>query len=106
MSRSQQRKGRAGEIELAELLKGYGYDVRPGEPLNYGQEPDLIGLPGLHIECKRHEKLRINDWMKQSVEDAEKFGDGAPAVFYRRNREPWHIVMKLEDFMKFYGGNT
>lgn len=30
MSKSQQRKGRAGELELARLLQGYGYDVQPG----------------------------------------------------------------------------
>lgn len=105
MSRSQQRKGRAAEIELAGILQGYGYPVQVGEPVSYGAVPDLSGLPGVHIECKRHETLRINDWMRQAQEDSEKFKDGAPAVFFRRSREPWHVVMKLDDFMKFYGGN-
>ena len=105
MSRSQQRKGRAGEIELSELLKGYGYNVRPGEPLNYGQEPDLIGLPGVHVECKRCEQLRLSDWMQQATRDADRFHDGAPVIFHRKNREGWLCTLRLDDFMRIYGGN-
>lgn len=32
--RSSQRKGRAGELELARLLQGYGYDVQPKRALD------------------------------------------------------------------------
>ena len=42
--KSSQHKGRAGELELAELLRQYGYEIKPGSPLNYGKEPDLSGL--------------------------------------------------------------
>ena len=65
MGNKSQAKGRRAELELAHILQGYGYDVRPGEPLNYGREPDLSGLPGVHIECKRAEALRLSDWMAQ-----------------------------------------
>lgn len=61
-----QRKGRAGELELARLLQGYGYDVQAGRAVSYGSTPDIVGLPGVHIECKRAEQLR--------------FGDGIPAA--------------------------
>ena len=28
--------------------------------------------------------------------------DGAPAVFFRRSRSPWLVVMKLEDWIRLY----
>ncbi len=99
---SQQRKGRAGELELARLLQGYGYNVEPGLAVSYGSTPDITGLPGIHIECKRTEKLHPYDWMAQAERDAVRFGDGLPAVFFRRSRSPWLAVMKLEDWVGLY----
>ena len=98
--KTSQRKGRAGELELARLLQGYGYDVRPGQAASFGSTPDLTGLPGIHIECKRAEQLRPYDWMAQAERDAVRFGDGLPAVFFRRSRSPWLVVMKLEDWVE------
>lgn len=100
-SRSQ-RKGRRGECELAHILQGHGFDVRPGEPLNYGTEPDLVGLPMIHCEVKRCQQLRLSEWMQQASDDAEKFGDGVPAIFFRRNREAWMVCMKLENWVQLY----
>ena len=61
--RSAQAKGRRGEIELARYLQEKGFtDAQPGAPLNYGKEADMTGISGLHIECKRHERLEINKW--------------------------------------------
>lgn len=98
--KTSQRKGRAGELELARLLQGYGYDVRPGQAVSFGATPDLVGLPGIHIECKRAEQLRPYDWVAQAERDAVRFGDGLPAVFFRRSRSPWLVVMKLEDWVE------
>ena len=98
-----QRKGRAAEIELARILQGYGYDVQPGRAASYGTTPDITGLPGIHAEVKRCEQLRPYDWMAQAERDAARFGDGLPAVFFRRSRSPWLAVMKLEDWIRLYG---
>ena len=100
--RSSQKKGRAAELELSRILQGHGYNVEPGRALSYGEVPDLSGLPGVHIECKRAETLRLSEWMAQAERDAQRFGDGAPAVFFRRSRSPWCVVMKLEDWMAIY----
>ena len=105
MSRGSQRKGRAGELELVKILKEYGYEVKPGISQSYGEEPDISGLPGVHIECKRCEQLRMTEWMKQASRDAERFNDGVPAVFHRKSREPWLVTMQLNSFMKIYGGS-
>ena len=102
MGKSSQRKGRAGELELSRILQGYGYDVQPGRAQSYGEVPDLVGLPGIHIECKRNERLNVWDAMAQATRDAEKFQDGAPAVFHRRNRQSWLVTMRLSDWMEMY----
>lgn len=100
--RASQRKGRGGELELARVLQEYGYDVQPGRAQSYGEVPDLTGLPGVHIECKRVERLNVPEAMKQAIRDAEKFHDGAPTLFHRRSREPWLVTMKLEDWLSLY----
>ena len=102
MGRASQRKGRAGELELAQLLQGYGYDVQPGQAVSYGATPDLVGLSGVHIECKSNERLNVPEAMAQAVRDADRFRDGAPAVFHRRNRSGWLVTMRLPDWMKMY----
>ena len=99
--RSSQRKGRAAELELSRILQSYGYPVKPGRAQSYGEVPDLSGLPGIHIECKRAEALRLSEWMAQARRDAERFG-GLPAVFHRRNREGWRVTMELPDWIELY----
>ena len=101
--RTSQRKGRAGELELARLLQGYGYNVEPGMAVSYGETPDLVGLPGVHIECKRNERLNVPEAMAQAVRDADRFLDGAPTVFHRRNRSGWLVTMRLPDWIAIYG---
>ena len=61
--KSSQRKGADGERELAELLRGHGYDIRRGGSLSFGEVPDLMGLPGIHIEVKRVERLNVGEAM-------------------------------------------
>lgn len=102
MGRLSQRKGADGERELAAALRGYGYKVERGGSLSFGEVPDLTGLPGIHVECKRAEQLRLYDWMAQAERDALHFGDGLPAVFFRRSRSTWMVVMKLNDWMCLY----
>ena len=104
MGAKSQRKGRTAELELSRVLQSYGYPVEAGRAQSYGEVPVLSGLPGIHVECKRCEQLRIGDWMKQATEDAQRFQDGAPTIFFRRNREPWMVCMMLEDWMAIYKG--
>lgn len=97
------RKGAAGERELAKILKGYGYDARRGQQYSGANgDADVVGLPGVHIECKRVEALNIDKAMEQAVSDAR---DGEiPAVFHRRNGKGWKVTLRLEDFIQIYQG--
>lgn len=97
-------KGAVGERELAEKLREYGYQCRRGQQYSGANgDADVIGLPGVHIECKRVEKLNLYDAMSQSVRDAK---DGeTPAVFHRKNNKEWLVTLRLDDFMKMYKGD-
>ena len=100
--RASQRKGAEAERELARLLRGYGYEVERGGSLSYGTVPDLTGLPGLHIEAKRCERLALPAWVEQAEADAARFRDGVPVVVFRQSREPWRVCLRLSDFMEIY----
>jgi Holliday junction resolvase len=102
MSASQQRKGRAGELELVRMLQDAGINARAGDPVSYGTVPDVVGVPGVHVECKRVERLNIETAMDQAVRDAQRFNDGAPAVFHRKNRRPWLVTMLFDDWVRMY----
>lgn len=100
--RSSQRKGADGERELARIMAEYGYDLQRGGSLSFGEVPDLVGLPGVHIEFKRVERLNVSQAMAQAIRDSECFQDGIPTLFHRRNRGPWLVTMRLEDWVKLY----
>ena len=102
MGAKSQRKGRQAELELCRILQQYGCDARPGQAVSFGSTPDVVGLPGVHIEVKRCEKLNLSAAMQQAVEDACRFRDGAPAVFHRRSRQPWLVTMRLTDWLTLY----
>ena len=95
------RKGCEGERELAHVLQGYGFDAKRMQQFAGGVDsPDVSGLPGIHIECKRVEALNIHKAYAQAVKDAA--GQKIPAVFHRRNRDKWMVTLRLDDFMEFY----
>lgn len=100
--KSSQRKGANGERELVEILQAHGYPAKRGGSLTFGGVPDLTGLPGIHIECKRAENLRLSEWLAQAERDAQHFKDGAPTVFFRRSRSPWYVTMRLTDWLSIY----
>ena len=104
MGQGSAKKGAAGERELAGILQQYGYQIEREGTKTFGEVPDLTGLPGIHIEVKRVERLNVPEAMRQAIKDSVWFRDGAPTVFHRRNREGWLVTMRLEDWVKLYGG--
>lgn len=94
-------KGKRGELELARALRALGYDCRRGQQFSgKNGDADVVGLPGIHIECKRVERLNLYDAMAQARRDARE-GE-KPAVFHRKNRSRWLVTMELQDFMELY----
>ena len=94
-------KGSVGERELARKLREYGYNARRGQQYSgINGDADVIGLQGVHIECKRVEKLNIDDALSQSIRDAKE--NEIPVVMHRKNHTEWKVTMRLEDWIKLY----
>lgn len=100
-------KGKRGELELAELLRHAGHaNARRSAQYcgNTGDAPDITGVDGLHIECKRAEQIRDEVFLQQAERDARK-GE-IPVVMYRRNHEDWKANLRLELFMLIWNELT
>lgn len=96
-------KGRRGEAELAKTLRGYGYKNarRSVQYCGANGDADIVdALPGIHIECKRTEALRLYDAMSQAIHDARE-GE-MPAVFHRKNNCEWLVSMRLKDWIELF----
>jgi len=101
MGKAEREKGKRGERELAKVLQKYGFDARRGVQYSGSPDsPDVIGLPGVHIECKRVERLNIDQAMAQAVHDSGE--DEIPVVFHRKNQQKWLVTMRLEDWISLY----
>ena len=95
------QKGKKAELELSRKLREEGYDCRRGVQYSGANgDADVVGLPGIHIECKRVERLNLEDAMAQSMRDARE-GE-IPVVMHRKTRSPWLVTTTLEDWIKFY----
>jgi Holliday junction resolvase len=104
MTNSRQ-KGARGERELAAVLREHGFECRRGQQYcGANGDADVVGLPGVHIECKRVESLNIHKAMEQAKSDARE--NELPAVFHRKNGKPWLVTMTLEDWMKIFKGEN
>ena len=94
-------KGKRGERMCAKKMREYGYDARRGIQYQGSPEsPDVVGVPGLHIEVKFTEKLRLYDAMEQSKRDAGE--NEIPVVMHKRNYTEWLCTLRLDDFMELY----
>ena len=92
-------KGKRGELELAKELRKYGFEARRGQQYcGANGDADVVGLPGMHLEVKRVEKLNVEKALQQAERDSQE--GKIPVVMHRANREEWKVTMRLEDFIR------
>lgn len=67
-----------GELEWASYCRGQGYDCRRTAQYcgNTGDASDVVGLPGIHQEVKRVERLDLEAAMAQAKHDAPPWEHG------------------------------
>lgn len=100
------QKGASGERELANLLKQQGYPEARRSVQYNGMlgGADVVGVKGLHIECKRAQAVRDELYIQQAERDS-KAGD-IPIVMYRRNGEQWKALLRQDFFMAIWSELT
>ena len=94
------RKGADFERWIANDLKASGFTgARRGQQFSGANgDPDVVGVPGWHLELKAVENLNVRAAMKQSERDAR---DGEiPCVIHKKNREEILVTMRYEDWKK------
>lgn len=96
------QKGKRGENEWASYCREQGYDCRRTAQYcgNTGDASDVVGLPGIHQEVKRVERLNISLAMSQAKHDAGL--NKIPIVAHRRNNEGWMVTMDADDWFTLY----
>ena len=101
MGLKEKEKGARGEKMLRDELRRFGFgEVTRG--FTWQGTSDLVGLPGIHVECKFCEKLTVRQALLQAIEEAKKRLDGLPTVFWKMSRRPWVVIMLLDDWMEIY----
>jgi hypothetical protein len=89
-------KGKAGEREIAALIRDLtGWDVRRRVRQHDG-DSDLMGVAGWSVEVKRHARALRSDiaaWWQQTVDQASP-GE-RPVLFFRADRDAWRAVWPL-----------
>lgn len=98
MSGTERRKGAAGEREVAELFRRYGFDCdRVPNSGGLRIKGDLHGELPVHVEVKRQEVARPWLWQEQAASEAPA---GVPwLVAFRRSRSAWLAMLELEQLV-------
>lgn len=93
-------KGKQGEREFCELLRGHGFTARRGQQFaGGGDSPDVVSnVPGVHFEVKRTETLQLWPSLDQAARDAAP--GNIPCVVHRPSRRPWIVVLQAADFLQ------
>ena len=100
MSRASRQKGQRGEREVCKILSDkLGGEFKRNLMQTAEGGYDVLGLKGWAIEVKFQEKLSIEKWWKQTVEQAN---GKKPVLFFRKSRENWRVVIPYENVSHEY----
>lgn len=101
MTNSKQ-KGKRFERTVAGLFREAGYDGarRSQQYAGINHDADVVGVPGLHIECKAVEKLNLYNAMEQSK--SEKREGEIPIVVHKKNNHNVLVTMEWDDWVYFF----
>ena len=98
MGKRSRSRGQRGERELRDkIIEIFGLPTRRGPTLT-GQQDIEGGIPGVHHEVKRVERLNIYKAMGQAMGDADEHL--IPVVFHRKDRAPWMVTFQLDDIIR------
>lgn len=110
MGRAQRIKGNNAELELVHLLEKHGIFLlrvpNSGGLVEKGdlkQDPRKSSVIDLlrrwTIEVKRQETYKLGEWITQA-DDQAKQEKKRPLLIFRKSRQPWRVVMHLDDYLQ------
>lgn len=91
------RKGADGEREVARIFSDAGYSAIRTAPLESGGIIGDVTVEGIGtVEVKRggHVPESLYRWLD---------GKGARLLVVRRDRQPWLVVQRLDDWLECHG---
>ncbi len=102
MGMMSRRKGARAEVELSHWMTERGYPARRGRQFCGSPDSPDVYVPTLPVypESKRSERFSLYPALEQAATDAD---ERPPAVFHRKNRKRWVIVMYADDFLALVG---
>ena len=95
-------KGKRYELHVASLFRSEGFDDarRSQQFCGANGDADVVGVRGLHIECKAREQMQLYDWVSQAKSEA-KNGD-LPVVIHKKNHRADLVTMEFTDWIRLY----
>lgn len=102
MGKAERERGKRGERYVAKRIRErLGIEARRGVQYSGGPDsPDVVGLPGFHIEVKNVNRLDLSKAIDQSINDAAD--DERAIVIHHKDRKPWYVTIDFEDFLDLY----
>ncbi len=92
-------KGVAFEREVAQAFEAAGFEVRGLE--SGGDWLAVRDGRVVQVECKRGERLKLHEWLRQASRDAMA---GVPFVLvFRQSRQPAYAVVPLDQYLDLDG---
>ena len=100
--RAAKNKGKVGEREAAVILQEVlrlevGALRRSVQYCGRAGTADIVGIEGIHIECKRCEKLSVYSAIEQAQRDSQ---GNVPIVMHRRNNKGWLLIVEVENLLE------
>lgn len=96
-------KGTKYEREVAQAFEDAGFAVRG---LESGGDHFAVDVGGhvLHVEAKRHERLRVPEWIAQQERDCP--AGVRRALVFRQSRRRSYVIVPLEQFLTDTAGTA
>lgn len=106
MGRAEREKGKRFERDVANWLKKNGFEKAMRSAQHSGKAgdaADVVGLPGIHIECKAVERPAVYDWIHQALRDSSGTGN-IPIVIWKQNGKRWLVIMVGWQYLELLKG--
>lgn len=93
--RGARTKGGSAEREIVAKLQAAGFlGARRNFRSGANGGGDVVGVPDVHLEVKRQERVCVWEWIQQAEHDA--FPTDVAIVAFRRSRSSWYGIVDFD----------